>query len=519
MEKNKKSSKKNQKSNKRKLSKADYKKNNNNKNKNSSNKKNIFDDILLNKKTNRKNIDSDKKNEENNIESRENEEEEEEDNNTISNICEELEGKEEKLLHKKKENIPKPKYELAKNVLAQTLNEEINTEVITMLKLKETFRSPCLNNYIDIQELNDDYFFILFDDIFYCININTFKILKNNESLQKYIGNENKIFNYFGRITDNLIGIISSDLLLIVKYDNNEVTLFQEISIKASIFKSFPSENLILINEAINKKDKKYNMLHYYTYNEKNSKYELQKKEEIDFTKFGEKLSKICQYFNRIGNIKKLKNGAIVFFTISIAAFNEQRNIDKLCRSFYESDGHIFLSIYFYENKELSLIYQKEYSERFIYGQNISESNLDETLEIWNDKNIIINEEDTKICFFIPSLYKYMKINYETKENKCQKFQPGEMTMNYFYDDKSESYFNILSDGCEAQLIAVLDSKKNEKRLFLPFYFSKIIPVKKGYILGVIQNTLTEYSYHPFFEDYTPNRSVHTNVCLLKYSI
>ena len=91
--------------------------------------------------------------------------------------------------------------------------------------------------------------------------------------------------------------------------------------------------------------------------------------------------------------------------------------------------------------------------------------------------------------------------------------------MNYFYDDKSESYFNILSDGCEAQLIAVLDSKKNEKRLFLPFYFSKIIPVKKGYILGVIQNTLTEYSYHPFFEDYTPNRSVHTNVCLLKYSI
>lgn len=256
MEKNKKSSKKNQKSNKRKLSKADYKKNNN-KNKNSSNKKNIFDDILLNKKTNRKNIDSDKKNEENNIESIENEEEEEEDNNTISNICEELEGKEEKLLHKKKENIPKPKYELAKNVLAQTLNEEINTEVITMLKLKETFRSPCLNNYIDIQELNDDYFFILFDDIFYCININTFKILKNNESLQKYIGNENKIFNYFGRIADNLIGIISSDLLLIVKYDNNEVTLFQEISIKASIFKSFPSENLILINEAINEKKQK----------------------------------------------------------------------------------------------------------------------------------------------------------------------------------------------------------------------------------------------------------------------
>ena len=452
-------------------------------------------------------------------ENNDDENEGEEDINTISNIYQELEGKQQKYWYEKEEKIPKPKYELDKNVLAKALNEEINTEVITMLQLKETFKSPFLNNYIDIQELNKDYFFILFDNIFYCINSTKFKILKNNESLQKYFSKEDKLFNYFEKINDNLIGIISSDFLLIVKYDNKEVTFFQEISIKASIFKSFPSENLIIINEYIHKKDKKLNALYYYVYDEKKSKYQFQIKENINFIKFGEKLSKCCFHFNYIGNIKKLKNGKIIFFTISMVIFDEKKNTDDLFRSFYESDGDVFLHIYFYENKELSLIYQKIYTEHFIYGQDIFESNLDATLKIWNDRNIKIDEEDKEICFFIPSLYKYMKINFGTKVNKIKKFEPGEMKMNYFYDDNSKFYFNILSNGLDAQTIVVIDSKKIIKHLFLPYYFSKIIPINKGYLLGVIQNTLIAYSYHPGFDKYTPTRSVHTNICLLKYSI
>jgi len=87
-------------------------------------------------------------------------------------------------------------------------------------------------------------------------------------------------------------------------------------------------------------------------------------------------------YFNYIGNIKKLKNGKIIFFTINMAIFNEKRNTEDLFKSFYESDADVFLNIYFYENKELSLIYQKIYPEHFIYGLDIFESNFDTTLKI-----------------------------------------------------------------------------------------------------------------------------------------
>jgi len=96
-------------------------------------------------------MDSDEKeeceeNEEECEENNDDENEGEEDINTISNIYEELEGKEKKYWYEKGEKIPKPKFELAKNILAKALNEEIKTEVITMLQLKETFNSPVLNN-------------------------------------------------------------------------------------------------------------------------------------------------------------------------------------------------------------------------------------------------------------------------------------------------------------------------------------------------------------------------------------
>jgi len=76
----------------------------------------------------------------------------------------------------------------------------------------------------------------------------------------------------------------------------------------------------------MHEKGKKLNVLYYYVYDEKNLKYQLQTKEDINFTKFGEKLSKCCFNFNYIGNIKKLKNGKIIFFTISTVIYNEKRN-------------------------------------------------------------------------------------------------------------------------------------------------------------------------------------------------
>ena len=148
--------------------------------------------------------------------------------------------------------------------------------------------------------MSNDYFFILFDNIFYCISSTKFKILNNNKSLQKYLEKENILFLDFEQINDEFF-------LLIVKYDKNEVTLFQEISIKPTIIKSFPSENLIIITDYIHEKEKDLNILNYYVYDEKKSQYQFQKKEEIDFSQFGEELKNFCCFFNFIGNIKKWK--------------------------------------------------------------------------------------------------------------------------------------------------------------------------------------------------------------------
>ena len=529
---------------------------------NNNHNKNTFNNQLLNKKKYREDVkENSEKKEENNSENNEIEEyEEKSDKNEIADSeneeCEEksdkneeensennedaegeennddesgeegffinlfkgLKGKEK--WYCKKKNVPKPKYELAKNTLAQELNEKINSEIVTMLQLKETFNSPFLNNYLDIKELNNDYFFILFDNIFYCISSTKFKILNNNESLQKYFGKNNKLFSGFEQINDELIGIISSDFLLIVKYDNKEVTFFQEISIKPSIVKSFPSENLIMITEYVHEKDKDLNILYYYLYDEKESQYQLQKKEEINFSKFGEEIKNFCYYFNLIGNIKKLKNGKIILFTISTILFEEKRNFDDLYRSFYERDCEIFLNIYFYENKELSLIYKHNYSQHFIYDNDIIESDFANTLKFWNDRNIRINEEDKEIYFFIPYLYRDILVNYETKKKKHKQFKGNDLKMNYFYDDKSKLYFIERSNGIDSQMISVFGSDKLLiKHIFLPYYFSEIIPLKKGYLLGVIKNTLTVYSFYHHLGRYAPSKSVHTNLCLLKYSI
>ena len=77
-------------------------------------------------------------------------------------------------------------------------------------------------------------------------------------------------------------------------------------------------------------------------------------------------IKQFCYYFNLIGNIKKLKNGKILFFTISTILFEEKHYMDFLDGSFYERDCEIFLNIYSYENKELSLIYKYNYSQHYV---------------------------------------------------------------------------------------------------------------------------------------------------------
>ena len=517
----------------------DIKNNYSEKNKNNKNKK------LLNTKTYREDIkENSEKEEKNNSENDEIEESEEksdkieekesgndgdvegEENNDdesgeegfFINLFKGLKGKEK--WYCKKKNVPKPKYELDKNNLPEKLNEQVNSEVITMLQLKETFNSPFDNNYIDIKELSNDYFFILFDNIFYCIDSKKFNILNNNESLQKYFEKHNIIFSDFQQINDELIGIISSDFLLIVKYNKKELTFFQEISIEPSIIKSFPSENLIIINEYVHEKEKDVNILNYYAYDEKKSQYQLQKKEEIDFSKFGEEIKQFCCYFNLIGNIKKLKNGKILFFTISTILFEEKQNINNFNASFYERDCDIFLNIYSYEKKELSLIYKYNYSEHYVYNYINKNFYFDNTLKFWNDRNIRLNEENKEIHFYIQYLNRDIMVNYETKERKRKQFEESELTMNYKYDEKSKLYFIEKNNGMDEQMIYIFDSERlSIKNILLPYYFSDIIYLKKGYLLGVIRNTLTVYSFYHHLDRYAPSKSVQTNLCLIKYSI
>ena len=188
--------------------------------------------------------------------------------------------------------------------------------------------------------------------------------------------------------------------------------------------------------------------------------------------------------------------------------------------SFYERDCEIFLNIYSYENKELSLIYKYNYSQHYVYNYINKNFYFDNTLKFWNDRNIRLNEENKEIHFFIQYLYRDIKVNYETKERKRKQFEKSELTMNYIYDDKAKFYFIERNNGLDEQMISIFDSDGLFiKNIILPYYFSDIIYLKKGYLLGAIQNTLTVYSFYNHLGRYAPSKSVHTNLCLIKYSI
>jgi len=162
---------------------------------------------------------------------------------------------------------------LLDNQLFKT-NLRANSEIITILHFNELYYS-----FKTIKELKNGNFLLLFGDALYYICSKTFKKLEVDKSLNKYY---NERFSYFEEINEELIGIISKNFVLIFQINKTELKFVQEIKIKAKVLRSFPSENLIVINEYINEKDKNLNILNYYTY-DKNLIFQLKTREEINF--------------------------------------------------------------------------------------------------------------------------------------------------------------------------------------------------------------------------------------------
>ena len=314
----------------------------------------------------------------------------------------------------KKENVPKPYQQLTYNKKLKKIKVKCNSEIISLLHLKEPFTNYGSINYLDIKELTNRNFLILFTNKFYYINSMSFKILNIDESLKKCFCQEIK-FSYFEEINIELIGVISNNIVLIVQINKKEAKLFQEIKIKANILKSFPNENLLIINEYIDEEEKKLNILNYYIY-DKNLKYQFIQKEEINFAKIS--IIDNFDLFNCIKNIKKLKNGKMLLFTVNTIPFKEKQEFDNLNRSFYERDVELYLNIYLYKNKKLTLIYKKIYKMHFVYNNSIYESEYADFLKIFNDENLLINEKDGLISFFNANLSNYVTVNIEEKKGR-----------------------------------------------------------------------------------------------------
>ena len=99
---------------------------------------------------------------------------EENGNNIIKNM---LKGKEK--WYCKKGNVPKPKSRMIKNRLCKLAKVNYNSEIILKLDLNENMYL----GFIDIKELTNGNFILLFENRFYYINSRTFKILTIDESL------------------------------------------------------------------------------------------------------------------------------------------------------------------------------------------------------------------------------------------------------------------------------------------------------------------------------------------------
>ena len=420
----------------------------------------------------------------------------------------------------KKENVPKPSQKLIENKVLKKFDIKCNSEIISLINLDEPFIFYGDINYVDIKELKSGNFLVLFLNKFYCINCKTFKFLNIDESLNKYFGLSSQ-FSYIEEINKELVGLISKNFVLIVQINDKEVKFFQEIEIKAEIIKSFPNENLIIINEYDEKK--RLNTLYYYNIYDKNLKYQLKTKEEFNFQKFAiEKLDiKLFDYYNLITNIKKFKNGKIFFFTISAIPLKCYEGEDEMNVSITEIDSHLFLNVYLYENKELTIIYKINYSQHISFYYNILESEFGDFLKIWRDENLLINEKDETITFFHKNRARIVTINIGQKNAKRMKFEDSKKCL---FDKQSNCFYIIRSDeNLEFQKIMLYKMIEDQyfliKIIHLPYFFNDFLLTKKGYLLGVAKNVLTIYSFYHHLARYAPTRTINTSLCLFNASV
>ena len=282
---------------------------------------------------------------------------------------------------------------------------------------------------------------------------------------------------------------------------------------------------MLIVNEYVDEEEKRLNVLNYYIY-DKNLKYQFLKKEEINFEKIAKKLNLDIDnfdLFNCIKNIKKFKNGKIFLFTVNTIPFKEKQEFDDLNRSLYERDVELYLNIYLYENKELTLIYKKIYKKHFVYDNSIYESEYADFLKIFNDENLLINEKDGLISFYNANLSNYVTVNIEEKKGR-KIVLDAEGFKQCIFDRKSNCCYLVRSfEDLEEQTIALyqITEKKLDftKLIYLPYIFKQILLTKKGNLLGVAKNTITVYSFYHHLERYAPSRTINTSLCLLNISI
>ena len=291
------------------------------------------------------------------------------------------------------------------------------------------------------------------------------------------------------------------------------------------MLQSFPSENLIVINEYINEKDKKLNILNYYTY-DKNLKFQLKTREEINFQYLlkEENLENIEEYelFYCITNVKKFKNGKLYLFTLSSILLEENQKFDNMDNSFYETDYKITLNIYLYENKQLTTIYKTNYKKPFFYYEDINESDYNVFLNIWNDENLIINGKDEKILFLHHDLNRTVVVDPVTKIVKRKKYDINYKCKLWVYNKKSNTYYLVINIDNNNQVVESFQLFQyrivNVKAYAFPFFFSNILLTKKGHLLGMVERVFKYYNYSPFFEKYIPQIITFPSLCLLNIS-
>jgi len=90
------------------------------------------------------------------------------------------------------------------------------------------------------------------------------------------------------------------------------------------------------------------------------------------------------------------------------------------------------------------------------------------------------------------------------------------------YNKKSNIYYLVINIGNNIQVVELFqlvdDKKVNKKLIAFPFFFSNILLIKKGYLLGMVEKVFKYYNYSPFFKKYIPQIITYPTLCLINIS-